>query len=100
MTMTRKSLVDGRTCNTDECQMIVHTTMFGSDGYPVRRVGSRHWTWDVGEKGSPVLFSTKREAIASFEAFREIVTHSHSDHLCVGGGHFGYTFDHYATVEG
>ena len=58
----------------DERALVDHICRWGSDGYPVRKLG-RRWTWgpwrDV--KGPPTVFKTKREAVASFEAFHEIL---------------------------
>jgi len=58
----------------DERALVTHVTRWGSDGYPVHKVGSRHWTWDFRSiAGPPVLFKTKREAVASFERFMEVL---------------------------
>jgi hypothetical protein len=58
----------------DERALLNHISRWGSDGYPVRKSGSR-WTWGpfLSVNGPPVLFRTKREAVASFEAFEEIL---------------------------
>ena len=64
---TRRGLSD------DERSLLMHISRWGSDGYPVRRVG-RKWAWDYREiKGPPVLFPTKREAVASFETFMGVL---------------------------
>ena len=57
--------------NEDEQALLTHWCRFGSDGYPVSKVGSRHWTWGPWRsiKGPPVVFKTKRLAVASFEAY-------------------------------
>jgi len=49
---------------------MTHVSMWGSDGYPVRKLG-RGWTWGPWRsvKGPPTVFQTKRAAVASFEAF-------------------------------
>ena len=63
-----------RGISEDEQALMTHISRFGSDGYPVRRVGSRHWAWDYrGIKGPPVCFPTKRQAVASFEAFMDVL---------------------------
>ena len=51
----------------DERDLLGHIRMWGSDGYPVRKVGSRHWAWSFRSLESRVVFPTKREAVASFE---------------------------------
>ncbi len=58
----------------DERALLNHVTRWGSDGYPVRKIGSR-WTWGPWRsvQGPPVAFRTKREAIASFEAFESVL---------------------------
>lgn len=58
----------------DECSLLTHVTMWGSDGYPIRKVG-RQWTWGPYRsiQGPPVLFKTKREAVESFELYESIL---------------------------
>jgi hypothetical protein len=57
----------------DENALLVHISRFGSDGYPIQKLG-RGWAWSYrGIKGPPVIFKTKREAIASFEAYEAIL---------------------------
>jgi hypothetical protein len=57
-----------------ENSILRHTSMWGSDGYPVAKIGSR-WQWIemFGVKGAPVVYRTKREAVAAFEAFLDIL---------------------------
>ena len=53
---------------------MTHIGRFGSDGYPVERVGSRHWSWSYRSiQGPPVVFPTKKQAVASFEAFYQVL---------------------------
>lgn len=61
-----------RGINEDEQALMTHVTMWGSDGYPVRKCG-RKWTWDYRSLKCPVLYRTKREAVASFEAYWDIL---------------------------
>jgi len=57
----------------DESSLLTHVMMWGSAGYPVKKVGSG-WTWDYRSiKGPPVVFKTKRAAVKSFEAFEDIL---------------------------
>jgi hypothetical protein len=58
----------------DEAALLVHVTRWGSDGYPVRKLGSR-WVWGPfrSVNGPPVVFKTKRDAVASFEAFESVL---------------------------
>lgn len=55
------------TITEDERFILTHISRFGSAGYPVKKVGSRHWTWGYRDKNCNVTFPTKREAVASFE---------------------------------
>ena len=66
-----------RGISDNERALMTHISRFGSDGYPVRKLGrSRCWVWGpaFGVKGPPTTFKTKREAVASFEAFIDILT--------------------------
>jgi hypothetical protein len=57
-----RQLTDG------ERSLLTHVCRFGSDGYPIRKLG-RGWVWHSegrGIKGPPVIFKTKR-------AFNDIV---------------------------
>lgn len=54
-------------------KLLSHVSRWGSDGYPVHKLGSG-WTWGNDDvHGPPVAFKTKREAVASFERFYEIM---------------------------
>jgi len=59
----------------DERALLNHVIRWGSDGYPVSKVGSRHWSWGPWRSvnGPPCVFPTKREAVASFERFLDIL---------------------------
>lgn len=53
-----------------ENELLAHTIRWGSDGYPISKVGRRwHWREAFGVKGAPVSYKTKREAFAAFEAW-------------------------------
>lgn len=56
----------------DEQGLLNHIIRWGSDGYPVRKFG-RGWTWGPFRsiKGSPIVYKTKREATAAFEAYEQ-----------------------------
>lgn len=64
--------MSGRGLTDDERSLLTHVTMWGSDGYPVCKVG-RGWTWGYRGIKGPVVFKTKREAVASFEAFEAVL---------------------------
>jgi len=56
----------------DEAALLYHVTRWGSDGYPVRKLG-RGWIVDQWRsvKGPPVVYKTKRAAVAQFDAWLE-----------------------------
>lgn len=58
------------TLTQDEKRFLQHTMMWGSDSYPVHKVG-RTWRWMEagGIGGSPVAFKTKRECVAAVERY-------------------------------
>src|SRR6476659_4699548 len=64
----------------DEKALVQHCCMWGSKGYPVRRLGGK-WAWGPWRsiQGPPTMFRTKREAAASFEAFYEVLTREMGD---------------------
>ena len=47
-----------------------HNIRWGSDGYPIQRIG-RGWHWNAshGVGGCPKVFKTKKEASAAIEAY-------------------------------
>lgn len=61
--------------NEDEKYVLHHVSRWGSDGYPVVRIGSHHWTWGPirSIQGPPVVFKTKRAAVLSFEKYLEML---------------------------
>ena len=64
-----------RGLSEDEKALLNHTALWGSNGYPVQKVGSRHWTWGPWRSvnGPPVCFPTKRQAVASFESYLDVL---------------------------
>lgn len=59
----------------DERAILNHNCRWGSDGYPIRKFRSGGWSWGPWRSinGPPVVFKTKREAVASFEAYIDIL---------------------------
>lgn len=55
-----------------EARMLTHVQRHGPDGYPVKKVAARSWSWDYGTgpelRESKRVFPRKAEAVASFEA--------------------------------
>ena len=65
-----------------ERALMTHITRWGSDGYPVYKCGSKHWAWGrTGVNGPPVVFPTKRAAIASFERFYDVLLDAHAGRI-------------------
>jgi hypothetical protein len=57
----------------DERGLMTHISRWGSEGYPVRKVGSKHWAWGPFRSinGAPVCFPTKKQAVESFEKYMD-----------------------------
>ena len=57
----------------DERGLMTHISRWGSDGYPVHKVGSKHWVWGPFRSinGAPVCFPTKKQAVESFEKYMD-----------------------------
>ena len=57
-----------------ESDFMTHMGRWGSDGYPVRKVG-RNWHWIEfwGVKGAPTVYKTKRDAVKAIEAYLDIL---------------------------
>jgi len=64
-----------RGISEDERALLTHITMWGSDGYPITKLRNGHgWYWNYRSiKGPPVIFKTRKAAVASFEAFEGIL---------------------------
>lgn len=58
-----------------EDNFLGHMMMWGSAGYPIRKVGSGRWIWDEfwGVKGAPTVYKTKRDAFASVERYIDVL---------------------------
>lgn len=63
-----------RGISEDERALLKHWSMFGAAGYPVRKLG-RGWAWGPWRSvnGPPTVFKTRREAMASFERFVDVL---------------------------
>lgn len=65
--------MNNRPVTEAERALLTHVSMFGSDGYPVRKL-VRGWSWGTDAvKGPPTVFKTKRAAVDSFEAFLDVL---------------------------
>lgn len=57
----------------DERKVLDANGRYGSDGYPVHKLGGEWtWSWD-GKISTPAAFKTKREAVASWEAYVDML---------------------------
>lgn len=61
-----------RRINEDEKGLLNHITMFGSDGYPIRKL-DRGWYWEFRGLSAPEVYKTKRAATAAFERFIDVL---------------------------
>lgn len=58
----------------DEMILFRRIAGMGKAGYPITRyAGGRHWSWTFRSLGVPTVYPTKREAVASFEAYYDHV---------------------------
>lgn len=55
-----------------ERALLTHVSRWGSDGYPVVRLG-RKWAIDTPATRIPTCFKTKREAVAAFERYLDVL---------------------------
>lgn len=65
---------DSLNLTTGEIDLLNHISMWGSTAYPVQKFG-RNWQWVEfwGVKGAPTVYKTKREAVAAFELFMDVL---------------------------
>src|SRR5678815_4152015 len=57
----------------DEAALLYHVGRWGSDGYPIERIGrSWHWRQWLSVRGAPVVYRTKRAAVAAFEGWCDL----------------------------
>ena len=69
-----------RQITEDELALMNHIVRWGSDGYPIQKVKSRwQWTQWRSVKGAPVVYKTKREATAAFEAFHNMLIDAYGE---------------------
>ena len=69
-----------RGLSEDERALLTHVSLWGATGYPVRKLGRGGWIWEFrGIKGPPTVFKTKAAAVASFEAFYDVLIRAHAD---------------------
>lgn len=57
-----------------ESNFLGHMIRWGSDGYPVQKVG-RNWIWGefCGIKGAPTVYRTKRECVAAISTYEDLL---------------------------
>lgn len=69
----------------DERRLFSHIGRWGSEGYPIRKLG-RKWDWHFTERvTSPTLYTTKREAVAAFERFLAVLYSCHHHEVATTG---------------
>jgi hypothetical protein len=64
-----------RGISQNEKDLLGHISRWGSDGYPVRKVGNSKWIWFefFGCEGAPTVYKTKRAAFTAFETYHQIL---------------------------
>jgi hypothetical protein len=63
-----------RRLNDAERRLMNHVNMWGSAGYPIRKLGAGRWVWGTDDvKGPPTVFKTKTAAVESFKAWRDLM---------------------------
>lgn len=64
-----------RGISENEKELLAHISMWGSDGYPIQKVGNGKWIWNefFGVRGAPTVYKTKKAAVKAFEAFLDIL---------------------------
>lgn len=57
----------------DEAALLYHVGRWGSDGYPIDRVGRKwHWRDWRSVRGAPVVYRAKRLATEAFEGWLDL----------------------------
>lgn len=72
--MSAPNLHEADTRSQAERDFHQHMIRWGSDGYPVQKMG-RRWLWVEfwGVKGAPTTYRTKREAVAAIERYLDVL---------------------------
>ena len=68
-----------RELTLDERDLLQHIMRWGSDGYPVQKLGSR-WIFSWRSIQTPTLYRTKREATEAFERYHEVLLYLSGQH--------------------
>ena len=61
-----------RPLSDDDRALMTHIDMWGSSGYPVKKMAGR-WTWDYRSRSASQMYRTKREATESFETYMGVL---------------------------
>lgn len=65
-----RNATDYAALSTGENDILKHNTRWGSDGYPIRKMGRNwHWVESFGVKGAPTVYKRKRDAELAFENY-------------------------------
>lgn len=66
-----------RPLTEDERALLTHVSMWGSTGYPVKKMAGR-WTWTYRSLSAPQMYKTKREATERFETYMGVLRDCYS----------------------
>lgn len=88
-----------RPLSEDERALVNHISMWGSTGYPVRKVAKR-WTWGFRSLEAPLVHKTKREATTAFETFMEVLYDClRADSSCARGTRLSPALPHALSTQ-
>lgn len=64
-----------KTLSQAENDFLRHIGMFGSDAYPIQKVGNGRWIWREfwGVKGAPVVYKTRKACAEAIELYLDVL---------------------------
>lgn len=66
-------LLAPRGLSLDERDLLGHIVRWGSDGYPIVKYNPHKWTWRYRGINAPMVWRTRREAVAGFETYHAVL---------------------------
>jgi hypothetical protein len=66
-----RNATDYSALSTNENDFLHHHTRWGSDGYPIMKMGTGRWAWSESFeiKGAPVVYRTRKAAAKAIEDY-------------------------------
>ena len=64
-----------KTLSQAENDFLSHINMFGSDAYPIQKVGNGRWIWLEfwGVQGPPVVYKTRKACAEAIECYLQVL---------------------------